>query len=157
MSVNKAVHVSGDLLRDVKNITGVEDVCAHAPNITKNLEPFTELGVNKTLVLTCNAKGNFLVYQWRFNGELLNSQRTNILRINNTSPSHSDKYSCDVSNHIAKVSSIIAVVVIGTPPLFVVHPVRSLNVILSGYSSLHREVKKDGRNTSFQWWFKSLN
>ncbi|XP_028408855.1 uncharacterized protein LOC114531443 [Dendronephthya gigantea] len=157
MSVNEAVHVSRDLLRDVKDMSGVEDVCAHAPNITQQPEPFTELGVNETLVLSCGATGDFLVYQWRFNGEVLTNQRTNILRINNTSPSHSGNYSCDASNHIAKASSIVAVVVIGTPPLIVAHPIRRLNVVLSEYSSLHCKVEEDARNTSFQWWFKSPN
>ncbi|XP_028408854.1 uncharacterized protein LOC114531441 [Dendronephthya gigantea] len=157
MSVNEAVHVSRDLLRDVKDMSGVEDVCAHAPNITQQPEPFTELVVNETLVLSCGATGDHLVYQWRFNGEVLINQTTNILRINNTSPSHSGNYSCDVSNHIAKASSIVAVVVIGTSPLIVLHPVRRLNVVLSEYSSLHCKVEKDARNTSFQWWFKSPN
>ncbi|XP_028408846.1 uncharacterized protein LOC114531439 [Dendronephthya gigantea] len=157
MSVNEAVHVSRDLLRDVKDMSGVEDVCAHAPNITQQPEPFTELGVNETLVLTCEAAGDFLVYQWRFNGEVLNNQHTNILRINNTSPSHSGNYSCDASNHIAKASSIVAVVVIATPPLIVLHPVRRLNVVLSGYSSLHCKVKKDAHNTSYHWWFRAPN
>jgi hypothetical protein len=152
MSVSDALHISHDILQILENMTGVEDVCAQAPNITEHPSPFTELGVNNTLVLRCNATGNSLVYQWRFNGEILQNQSTNILRINNTSPLHSGNYSCDVSNHVAKATSILALV--SKRPLIVNHPTAHRNLILSDYDSLRCQVKKDSRNISYQWWFK---
>ena len=157
VSVHDAVSISWNILQALKNMTGVENVCAQAPNITEHPTPFIELGVNKTLVLTCNATGDSLVYRWKFNGKYLKNQTRNVLRINNVSPLNSGNYSCDVTNHVAKASSIPAEVVIGTPPLIVRHPVRRLNVILSGYGSLICQVKKDTRNISYQWWFKSFN
>ena len=156
MSVNDAMQISWNILQILENMTGVEDVCAQAPYIAEYRAPFTELGVNETLVLRCNATGDSLIYQWRFNGEILKRESTNILRINQTSPLHSGNYSCDVSNHVAKATSIIAVVVVGTPPLIVRHPTRRHNVILSGYNSLLCQVKKDARNISYQWWFKPI-
>ena len=157
LSVKNAVIVSRDILQSIEDMSGAEDICAQAPNITKHSEPFIELRVNETLVLTCDATGDSLVYQWRFNDEILSNQHTNILRIHNTNQSHSGNYSCDVSNHVSTVSSIIAVVVVGSPPLIIRHPGHRLNFVLFEYSSLHCKVKKDGHNTSFQWWFKSLN
>ena len=156
MSVNDAMEISWDILQILENIAGEEDVCAQAPNIAEYRAPFTELGMNETLVLRCNATGDSLVYQWRFNGKILKHESTNVLRINQTNPSHSGNYSCDVSNRVAKATSIIAVVVVGTPPLIVRHPTRRHNVILSGYNSLLCQVKKDARNISYQWWFKPV-
>lgn len=157
MSVNTAVTVSWDILQVLQNMTGVENVCSQAPNITEHPTPFIELGVNETLVLSCNATGDSLVFQWKFNAENLENQSNNILRINNVSSLHSGNYSCEVFNHVARASSIPAVVVVGTPPLIVSHPVHWLNVILSGYGNLHCQVKKDTHNISYQWWFNSFD
>ncbi|XP_028418293.1 uncharacterized protein LOC114543561 [Dendronephthya gigantea] len=153
VSVSDAVLMSWDILQTLKNMTGEEDVCARSPNITKHPTPFIQLSMNKTLVLTCNATGDSLAYQWQLNGENLKHQTANILRIKNVSPLNSGNYSCDVSNHVAKASSIPTVVVIGAPPLIVRYPVRRLNVILSGYGTLICEAKMDSRNISYQWWF----
>ncbi|XP_028412377.1 uncharacterized protein LOC114535195 [Dendronephthya gigantea] len=157
VSVSDAVTTSWNILQSLENITGVENVCAQAPNITEHPRPFIELGINNTLLLTCNATGDSLVYQWKFNGKILNNQSKSILRINDVSPLHSGNYSCDVSNHVAIASSIPAVVVIGTPPLIVRHPPRRLNAILSEYATLFCEVKKDTSNISYQWWFNSFD
>ena len=156
MSTNDAVHISLDILQILENMTGAEDVCAQAPNITENPSPFTEIAVNETLVLRCNATGDSLVYQWRFNGEILKNQSTNILRINKTIETHSGNYTCDVSNHVARVTSILATVVVGTRPLIVRHPPCRHNVVLSDYDSIRCQVKKDTRNITYQWWFKSF-
>ena len=154
MSVSNARCISQDILQILENMTGAEDVCTKAPNITEHPVPFTTLGVNDTLVLRCNATGDSLVYQWRFHGEILQNQSTNILRINKTSPFHSGNYSCEVSNHVAKATSILALVVVGTQPLIVHHPAPRRNFILSEYDSLHCQVQKNARNITFQWWFK---
>ena len=157
VSVSDALHISQYILQVLENMTGVEDVCAQAPNITEHPVPFTNLGVNDSLVLKCKATGDSLVYQWRFNSEILKNQSTNILRINKTSPLHSGNYSCDVSNHVAKATSILALVVISTRPLIVHHPTPHRNFILSEYDSLHCQVTKNAPNISFQWWFKPVN
>ena len=154
MSVSDALHITQDILQILENMTGAEDICAKAPNITKHPVPLTTLGVNDTLVLRCNATGDSLVYQWRFDGEILKDQSTNILLINKTSPFHSGNYLCEVSNHVAKAISILASVVVGTQPLIVHHPTPRRNFILSEYDSLHCQVKKDARNVTFQWWFR---
>ena len=154
MSVSDALYISQDILQILENMTGVENVCAQAPNITEQPAPFTNLGVNDTLVLRCNATGDSLTYQWRFNGDILENQSTNILRLNRTSPVHSGHYSCDVSNHVAKATSILALVVISTRPLIVHHPAPRRNFILSEDDSLQCQVQKNARNIIFQWWFK---
>ncbi|CAB3992609.1 uncharacterized protein LOC113676378 [Paramuricea clavata] len=151
MSVKDAMKISWNILQMLEDMTDEENVCAQAPSIAEYRAPLTELGVNETLVLRCNATGDSLVYQWRFNGKILKHESTNVLRIN-----HSGNYSCDVWNHVAKASSIIAVVVVGTPPVIVRHPDRRHNVVLSGYDSLLCQVKKDERNISYQWWFKPM-
>jgi hypothetical protein len=156
MSVKDAMKISWNILQMLENMTDEENVCAQAPYIAEYRAPLTELGVNETLVLRCNATGDSLVYQWRFNGKILKHKSTNVLRINQTNPSHSGNYSCDVSNRVAKATSIIAVVVVGTSPLIVRHPSRRHNVILFGYNSLFCQVKKDERNISYQWWFKPI-
>ena len=154
MSVSDALYISQDILQILENMTGVENVCAQAPNITEHPAPFTNLGVNDSLVLRCNATGDSLTYQWRFNGDILENQYTNILRLNRTSPLHSGNYSCDVSNHVAKATSILALVVISTRPLIVHHPAQRRNFILSEDDSLQCQVQKNARNITFQWWFK---
>ena len=154
MLIDDAFHISRDILQILENMTGAEDVCAQAPNITEHPVPFTELTVNETLVLRCNATGDSLVYQWRFNSEILKNKSSNILRTNKLTERHSGNYSCDVSNHVARVTSIIALVVVGTSPSIVRHPPSRRNVILSEYDSIHCQVKKDERNITYQWWFK---
>ena len=155
MSINDIVHISKNILQILENMTGVEDVCAQAPNITEHPAPFTELAVNENLVLRCNATGDFLVYQWRFNGERLKNQTSNILRINKVSQLNSGNYSCDVSNHVAEVTSSLASVVVGSSPSIVSHPPSRRNVILSEYDSIHCQVKKDTYEVTYQWYFKS--
>ena len=155
MPINDIVHVSKDILLILENMTGVEDVCAQAPNITENPAFFTELAVNENLVLRCNATGDFLVYQWRFNGEILKNQTSNILSINKVSKQNSGNYSCDVSNHVAEVRSILALVVVGSRPSIISHPPSHRIVILSEYDSIHCQVKKDGYEVTYQWYFKS--
>ena len=154
MSVSDALYISQDILQILENMTGLENVCAQAPNITEQPAPFTNLGVNDTLVLRCNATGDSLTYQWRFNGDILENQSTNILRLKKTSPLHSGNYSCEVSNHVAKATSILALVVISTRPVIVHHPAQRRNFILSEDDSLHCQVQKNARNITFQWWFK---
>ena len=154
MSINDIVHISKDILQILENMTGAEDVCAQAPNITEHPASFTELAVNENLVLRCNATGDFLVYQWRFNGEKLKNQTSNILRINKVSKLNSGNYSCDVSNHVAGVKSSLASVAVGSSPSIVSHPPSRRNVILSEYDSIHCQVKKDTYNVTYQWWFK---
>ena len=154
MSIKDIVHISRDILQILENMTGAEDVCAQAPNITEHPAPFTELALNENLVLRCNATGDFLVYQWRFNGEKLKNQTSTILRINKVSKLNSGNYSCDVSNHVAEVTSSLALVVVGSSPSIVSHPPSRRNVILSEYDSIHCQVKKDTYNVTYQWWFK---
>ena len=155
MSINDIVHISKNILQILENMTGAEDVCAHAPNITEHPASFTELAVNENLVLRCKATGDFLVYQWRFNGERLKNQTSTILRINKVSKLNSGNYSCDVSNHVAEVTSSLALVVVGSSPSIVSHPPSRRNVILSEYDSIHCQVKKDAYEVTYQWWFKS--
>ena len=155
MSINDIVHISKNILQILEDMTGVEDVCAQAPNITEHPASFTELAVNENLVLRCNATGDFLVYQWRFNGERLKNQTSNILRINKVSKLNSGNYSCDVSNHVAEVTSSLASVVVGSSPSIVSHPPSRRNVILSEYDSIHCQVKKDTYEVTYQWYFKS--
>ena len=155
MSINDIVHISKNILQILENMAGTEDVCAQAPNITEHPAPFTELAVNENLVLRCNATGDFLVYQWRFNGERLKNQTSNILRINKVSKLNSGNYSCDVSNHVTEVRSILALVVVGSSPSIVSHPPSRRNVILSEYDSIHCQVKKDTYEVTYQWYFKS--
>ena len=75
MSVSDALYISQDILQILENMTGVENVCAQAPNITEQPVPFTNLGVDDTLVLRCNTTGDSLTYQWRFNGDILENLR----------------------------------------------------------------------------------
>ena len=155
MSINDAVHLSKNILQMLKNMSGSADVCAQAPNITEHPAPFTELVVNETLVLRCNATGDALVYQWRLNAETLKNQSSKTLRINKINEQHSGNYSCEVSNHVASAISISAWVVVGTSPSIVHHPSRR-NSILSEYDSIHCLVEKDRRNATYQWWFKAF-
>ena len=155
MPINDIVHISRDILQILENMTGTEDVCAQAPNITEHPAPFTELALNENLVLRCNATGDFLVYQWRFNGERLKNQTSNILRINKVGKLNSGNYSCDVSNHVAEVTSSLALAVVGSSPSIISHPHSRRNVILSEYDSIHCQVKKDTYEVTYQWWFKS--
>ena len=155
MPIKDIAHISKDILQILKNMTGVEDVCAQAPNITEHPTSLTELAVNENLVLRCSATGGFLVYQWRFNGEKLKNQTSNILRINKVSKLNSGNYSCDVSNHVAGVKSSLASVVVGSSPSIVSHPPSRRNVILSEYDSIHCQVKKDTYEVTYKWYFKS--
>ena len=156
MSINDAVYISKNILQMLKDMNDTADVCAQAPNITEHPAPFTELAVNETLVLKCNATGNALVYQWRFNAETLKHQSSNTLRIKKINEQHSGNYSCEVSNHVASAISISAWVVVGTSPSIVHHPPSRRNVILSEYDSIHCQVEKDQRNVTYQWLFKAF-
>ena len=157
VSVHSAVELSSEILAILKNLTNANGLCAHAPNITKHPEAFTELGEGETLQLTCNATGSFLTFKWRYNTEILQDQSSGILSIENITASHSGNYTCEVSNHIAKETSIPAIIVVIPPPVIVVQPVEYLSVVLFSDDSLECQVRSNNRNITYQWWFKSLN
>ena len=153
-SIEEGLKISSEILGILKKITGVETVCAQSPNITKQPEPMTEIGIGKALVLNCNASGTSLLYSWTFNGKILKDQKANVLRISNTTVSNSGNYTCIVCNHIAREKSIPAVVVVHPPPIITEQPVEYLAAVLSEEDYLQCQVDESSNNVSYQWWFR---
>ena len=153
-TIEEGLEISSKILSILKKIKEVEVVCAQSPNITKQPEPITEIGTGKVLVLDCNASGAALLYSWTFNGKTLTDQKTNVLKISNTTLSNSGNYTCIVSNHIATEKSIPAVVIVRPPPIITEQPVEYLAVVLAEDDSLQCEADETSHNVSYQWWFK---
>ena len=156
-TIEEGLKISSEILIILEKMTEVKLVCAQSPNITKQPEPMTEIGVGKVLVLNCNASGTALQYSWTFNGEILEDQKANVLIISNTSASNSGNYTCVVSNHIAKEKSIPAVVIIHLSPIITEQPVEYLPAVLSENDFLQFQVEEAGNSVSYQWWFKPDN
>ena len=153
-TIEEGLKISTVILSVLEKIKELEVVCAQSPNITKQPDSITEIGVGKVLILNCNASGTALVYSWTLNGKTLEDQKANVLRIDNTTVSNSGNYTCIVSNHIAREKSIVAVVIVHPPPIIIEQPVEYLSVVLSEDYSLQCEVEETGKNVSYQWWFK---
>ena len=157
ITVDKAADLSSNILNILNDMTNVSVVCAQSPNITKHPNSMNEMGTGNVLVLRCEASGTALRYYWKFNGDILEDQISNVLTINNTTVSDSGNYTCEVSNHIATETSTPAVVIVHPRPIITIEPVEYLVIILSDDDSLNCAVKENGRNISYQWWFKSAN
>ncbi|XP_028397955.1 uncharacterized protein LOC114521651 [Dendronephthya gigantea] len=151
LSVNSAVELSSEILEILENLTSGNSICGLAPNITKHPEAFVELGEGETLQLTCNATGSSLTYRWRYNTEILQDKSSGILSIENITASHSGNYTCEVSNHIAKETSIPARIVVISPPVIAVQPAEYLGVVLFSDDSLECQAQNNNRNISYQW------
>ena len=156
-TIEEGLKISTEILEILEKMKEVELVCAQSPNITKQPEPLTEIGVEKVLVLNCDASGSSLLYSWTINGKTLEDQKSNVLTISNTTVSNSGNYTCIVSNHIAREKSIPAVVIIHPPPIIIKQPVEYLAAVLSGDDSLQCEVEETSNNVSYQWWFRPVN
>ena len=156
-TVEEGLKISTEILSILEKIKELEMVCAQSPNITKQPEPITEIGVGKVLVLNCEASGTALLYSWTFNGKTLEAKKTNVLTIKNTTVSNSGNYTCIVSNHIAREKSIPAVVVIHQPPIIIKEPVEYLVAVLAEDYSLQCEAEETSNNVSYQWWFNPVN
>ena len=157
MSVDDATKISMKILAILQDMAQVNEICASPPNITKQPESFTEIGVGNILSLTCNATGSALVYKWRFNGDILQDQSTNVLLIKNTTISSAGNYTCEVSNYLATDTSIPASVAIHPPPSIILQPVDQLSVALTTDGFLQCIAESSNRNITYQWWFKSVN
>ena len=153
-TIEEGLKISSEILSILNKMNEVEVVCAQSPNITKQPEPITETGIGKALLLNCSASGTALLYSWTFNGEILEDQKANMLKISSTTLSNSGNYTCIVSNHIAKEKSIPAVVVIHPPPMITEQPVEYLAAVLAKDASLQCEVEEMGNSVSYQWLFK---
>ena len=153
-TIEEGLKTASEMMNILEKMTKMKLVCAQSPNITKQPEPITELGIGKVLVLNCKASGAALVYYWTFNGEILKHQQANVLTISNTTVYNSGNYTCIVSNKIAKAKSIPALVIIHPPPVIIEQPVEYLAAVLAEDESLQIEVEEAGNNVSYQWWFK---
>ena len=153
-TIEEGLKISSEILSILNKMKEVEVVCAQSPNITKQPEPITETGIGKVLLLNCSASGTALMYSWTFNGEILEDQKANMLKISNTTLSNSGNYTCIVSNHIAKEKSIPAVVVIHPPPMITEQPIEYLAAVLAEDSFLQCEVEEMSNSVSYQWLFK---
>ena len=156
-TIEEGLNISSEILSILKKMKEVEVVCAQSPNITKQPAPITEIGIGKELVLNCKASGTSLLYSWTFNGMTLKDQKTNVLKISNTTVANSGNYTCVVSNHIAKEKSTPAVVIIHLPPVITEQPVEYLGAVLAQDESLQCEVEETSNTASYQWWFKHAN
>ena len=157
MSIDDAAEISSEILTILRDIAKVNEVCASPPNVAEHPEAFTEIGVGETVSLTCNATGSALVYKWRFNGNILQDQPTNVLLIKNTTVSNTGNYTCEVSNHIATDISIPASVTVHPPPSITVEPEDHLSIALKTNGFLQCLAESSDRNITYQWWFKSVN
>ena len=156
-TIEEGLKISSEILSILEKMKEGEVVCAQSPNITKQPEPVTEIGTGKVLVLNCNASGTALLYSWTFNGKALQDQKSNVLKISNTTVFNSGNYTCIVSNHIAREKSITAVVIIHLPPIIIEQPVEYLAAVLAEDDSLQCQVEETSNNVSYQWWFKPDN
>ena len=156
-TIEEGLKISSEILDILEKMKEVDVVCAQSPNITKQPEPITEIGVGKALVLNCNASGTALLYSWTFNEKTLEDQKASVLRIDNTTVYNSGNYTCIVSNHIAREKSIPAVVIIHPPPIIIKQPVEYLAAVLAEDDSLQCEVEETNNNLSYQWWFRPAN
>ena len=156
MSVDNAAEISSEILTILQDMAKVNKICASPPNVTEHPKSFTGIGVGDTVSLTCNATGSTLVYKWRFNGNILQDQSTNVLLIKNTKVSNTGDYTCEVSNHIATDISIPASVTVHPPPSITVEPEDHLTIALKTDGSLQCLAESSDRNITYQWWFKSV-
>ena len=155
IAVEEAYEVSWNVLKTLKDIREVKLFCARAPNITKQPEPFTDIGEGKPLVLTCNATGDSLDYSWKFNEIYLSDQTENALLIPNVFSGNSGNYTCIVTNHISMETSTPAFVMVHPAPTITVQPIQRLNATISTNDSLRCLAETTDNNITYQWYFKS--
>ncbi len=157
ITLNEANEVSRNILRILKDMREVKLFCVRAPNITKQPEPFTDIGEGRALMLTCNATGDWLSYNWKFNEDYLTDQTTNTLYIAKVMSTHSGRYSCVVTNHISMETSAPAVVLVHPSPRITIQPIKRLNAIVYTNDSLRCVAETTDRNITYQWYFKAKN
>ena len=157
ITLNEANEVSRNILSILKDMREVKLFCASAPNITKQPEPFTDIGEGRSLMLTCNATGDSLNYNWKFNEDYLTDQITNTLYITKIMWTHSGYYSCVVTNHISMETSAPALVIVHPAPYITIQPIKRLNAIVYTNDSLRCVAKTRDNNMTYQWYFKAKN
>ena len=156
-TIEDGMKISSEIFDILDKMKGVDVFCAKPPNISKQPEPITEIGIGKVLVLSCNASGTALQYSWTLNGKILEDQETNMLTISNTTLSYSGNYTCIVCNHIARQKSTPAFVIIHPPPIIIKQPVEYLAAVLFDGDFLQCKVEETSNNVSYHWWFKPVN
>ena len=157
VDVDEANEISRNILSILKDMKEVRQFCARAPNITKQPEAFTDIGEGRPLMLTCNASGDSLSYNWKFNDDHLTGQTTNTLFMPKATSTNSGNYTCVVTNHISMEASSPAFVMVHPEPTIKVQPVERLNAILYTNDSLRCLAESTDRNLTYQWYFKARN
>lgn len=157
MNLNDTNEISRDVLNTLQHMREVKLFCARSPNITKMPEPFTDISEGRSLILSCNATGDWLNYNWKFNEEYLPDQTTSSLYIANAMSVHSGNYTCVVSNHVSVETSAPAFVVVHPAPHITIQPAKRLNSIFYTNDSLRCEAESKDKNITYRWYFKAKN
>lgn len=157
VAVDEGNEISRNIVGILKDMRKVKQFCARAPNITTQPEAFTDIGEGRPLMLTCNASGDSLSYNWKFNEEYLTDQTTNTLFIPKATSTNSGNYTCVVTNHISMETSSPAFVMVHLEPTIKVQPVERLNAIFSTNDSLRCIAESTDSNLTYQWYFKARN
>ena len=155
--IDEANEISRNVLSILKDMRKVKQFCARAPNITKQPEALTDVGEGRSIVLTCNASGDSLSYNWKFNEDYLTDQTTNTLLIPKATSTNSGNYTCVVTNHISMETSSPAFVLVHSAPSIKVQPVQRLNAIFYTNDSLRCLGESTDSNVTYQWFFKARN
>ena len=157
LTLNGANEISWNILSILKDMREIKLFCARAPNITKQPDSFTDVGEGRPLMLSCNATGDLLSYNWKLNDDYLTDQTTNILYINKVTSTHSGNYTCVVTNHISMKTSAPAVVIVHPAPHITIQPIPRLNAIVYANDSLRCIAESTDNNLTYQWFFKAKN
>ena len=155
--LSEANEVSWNILSTLDDMRGVKLFCARAPNITKQPDTFTDVGEGRPLILTCNASGDFLEFNWMYNDDYLTDQTSITLLITEAKSTHSGNYTCVVTNHVSMEMSSPAMVVVHPAPLITIQPIKRLNAIIRTNDSLRCLGETTDKNMTYRWYFRAKN
>lgn len=139
---------------------GAGGITSSVAVLTVNIPPtITAQPVSRTVGEGSNtsfgisATGPSLSYQWRKDGNPIPGATASSLPLSNVQFTNAGGYSCVVTNPFAAVTSAVATLTVGYPPVFTVHPVSQTNLaggavtfsgVVTGSPPLTLQWLKDG-------------
>ncbi|MFM2083135.1 MAG: hypothetical protein RL380_1826, partial [Verrucomicrobiota bacterium] len=111
-------------------------------------------GSNATFTVGVTGTAPF-AFQWRFNGTNVANANTNSLALTNVAATNAGNYEVVITNVFGSVTSAVAALVVGFPPIITTHPAPL--ALLQGTSSNFTVAATGDAPLAFQWRFNGTN
>lgn len=127
------------------NINSMTSIVSHPSS--------TQACMGKAVILTVNAKGNHVVYQWQFNEENITGARDSILRIDSINNQKSGEYRVIITGDCGTETSTSARVTSLEPVVIVTEPPSQMSI--NAGNQLRINLSAFGESPIFYQWYKN--